>query len=327
MDNSKNIKTSSLIASALIIVALLLGGCTPATPAIQGQVEVRIAILPIIDALPMYVAEKQGYFQANGVSANFIPSASAAERDQLIAANQADAMINDLISVALYNKQAVQVQTVRFARTANPDTAMYSIMAAKDSGFTTPGDLADLPIGISQGTIIDYVTSRLLEEKGLETVQIQSIAVPKINERMALLNSGEIKAATLPEPFGTMAAQDGAITIINDSAFPEYGHSVISFRKAFIDQNPQVVKNFLKAIEQAVADINENPEAWQSLLGEYQLVPEALADSYPVPAFPYASIPSQDQFQDVIDWAITRQLIRDPLDYATSITGQYLPEK
>jgi len=327
MDNSKNIKMSSLIASVLTAVALLLGACAPATPAIQGQVEVRIAILPIIDALPMYVAEEQGYFQANGVSANFIPSASAAERDQLIAANQADAMINDLISVALYTKQAVQVQTVRFARTASPDTAMYSVMAAKDSGFTAPGDLAYIPIGISQGTIIDYVTSRLLEKKGLETAQIQSIAVPKINERMALLNSGEIKAATLPEPFGTMAAQDGAITIVNDSAFPEYGHSVISFRKAFIDQNPQTVKNFLKAIEQAVADINENPEAWQSLLGEYQLVPEALADSYPVPAFPSASIPNQYQFQDVIDWAITRQLIRDPLDYATSITGLYLPEK
>ena len=62
---------------------------------------------------------KQGYFAANRVKVTFIPAASAAERDQLIAAGQADGMINDLVSVALYNKQAVQVQTVRFARTAS----------------------------------------------------------------------------------------------------------------------------------------------------------------------------------------------------------------
>ena len=67
---------------AFIILSLLLGvvGC-------GGQKEpetVRLALLPILDALPMYVAEEQGYFEEENLTVEFIPVTSAAERDQVI---------------------------------------------------------------------------------------------------------------------------------------------------------------------------------------------------------------------------------------------------
>jgi len=312
------------ILCGIMAGSLLLGACTaPAGPA--QTTEIKIAVLPIIDAMPFYVAAKQGYFTANGVAVTFIPAASAAERDQLIAAGQADGMINDLVSVILYNKQAIQVQTVRFARTASSDTAMYRVLAAKDSGLNTPADLAGVPIGMSQGTVIDYITTRLLEKEGLSAEQIQSIAVPKLNERMALLGAGELKAATLPEPFGTIAQQNGAVILVDDSKYPEFGYSVISFRKAFIDQNPQAVKGFLKAFEQAANDINQKPEEWRALLGENKLVPEALQATYPMPSFQSASVPSEAQFNDVVAWAKMRKLIETSSGYAESVTTKYLP--
>jgi NitT/TauT family transport system substrate-binding protein len=319
-----------VILSALVIMVLVLSACGPTSPAsapVAGKpVEIKIALLPIIDALPMFVAAKQGYFAANGVNVSFTPVASAAERDQLMAAGQADGMINDLISLALYNKQSVQIQTVRFARTASKDTAMYRILVAKNSSLKTPADLAGVEIGISQGTIIDYVTTRLLEKEGLTADQIKSIAVPKMNDRMTLLESGELKAATLPEPFSTMAQKSGAVLLLDDSKYPEYGTSVISFRKAFIDQNPQAVKGFLKAIEQAVIDINKDPNSWRSLLAENKLIPAAVQDTYPVPSFQAAAVPSKAQFQDVVDWEKSRKLLDKDLDYGASVTDQFLPK-
>jgi len=131
----------------LVASALLLGACAaPAGPA--KATEIKIVVLPIIDALPFYVAAKQGYYTANGITVTFIPAASAAERDQLISAGQADGMINDLVSVALYNKQEVQVQTVRYALTASSSAAMFSILSAKDSGVTSAAGLAGVPIGM-----------------------------------------------------------------------------------------------------------------------------------------------------------------------------------
>ncbi|RPJ51516.1 MAG: hypothetical protein EHM21_02545, partial [Chloroflexi bacterium] len=85
------------LLTALVLVPLVITACAPqAQPAVKPaeKVALKLAVLPIIDALPFYVAQKQGYFADNNLDVTFIPAASAAERDQLIAAKQADGMIN-----------------------------------------------------------------------------------------------------------------------------------------------------------------------------------------------------------------------------------------
>ncbi|NLG95962.1 MAG: ABC transporter substrate-binding protein [Chloroflexi bacterium] len=316
-----------LALAGLILLILASAGCSAAgnqPNEASAPVEIKIAMIPIVDGLPFYVAEKQGYFKENNLNVTIIPAASAAERDQLIAAGQAVGMINDLLSVALYNKQETQVQIVRIAHAARPDSPMYRVMASAKSGITSPAELAGVPIGISQGTVIEYVTDRLLEKAGLAEDQIESMAVPKMPERLALLGSGELKAATLPEPFSTIAEQGGAVTLIDDSQYTELGISVVSFRKAFIDENPQAVQGFMAAIEKAVADINQDPETWRPLLAEKKLIPEALKDTYPVPQFPGPSVPDEAQFADMIDWAKSHALIEKDLPYSESVTDRFL---
>src|SRR5512136_3045387 len=194
--------------SVVVLCAALLGACGgTAAPAAQENPTLKIAVLPILDALPMYVAEAQGYFKDAGINVEFVPVASAAERDQVMQAGQVDGMINDLISTVLYNKDGQKIDIVRFARIAQPDSAQYSVLAAKDSGITQPADLKGAEIGISQGTVIDYVTQRLLENAGLNADEIKTTNIPKIPDRLQLLSEGKLKAATLPEPSASLAVQ------------------------------------------------------------------------------------------------------------------------
>ncbi len=146
----------------------------------------------------MYVAQENGYFEANGIEVEFIPVGSAAERDQVIAAGQADGMINDLISTLLYNQDTTQIQVVSFARTATPDFPQFRILAAKDSGINAVEDLKGIEIGISEGSVFEYTTDRFLEAEGFQPIEIITIAVPSIPIRMSLLDSGELMAANLP---------------------------------------------------------------------------------------------------------------------------------
>ncbi len=172
--------------------------------------------------------------------------------------------------------------------------------------------------------MIDYITARMLQREGLKGEQIRTVAVPKMDQRLALLGSGELKAATLPEPFGTIAMSNGAVVILEDAKYPEYGNSVISFRKEFIDQHPGAVKGFLQAVEQAVAAINKNGDSYRSLLSEYKLIPQSIQDSYPIPSFPVASWPSKAQFDDAVIWAKQRGMVPNDISYEQSVTNEYL---
>src|SRR5512143_4330696 len=104
----------------LVLFSVLLGACSPAAaPAAVEDPTLKIGVLPILDALPMYVADAQGYFKDAGINVEFLPVASAAERDQIMQAGQADGMINDLISTVFYNKDEQKIDIVRFARNAS----------------------------------------------------------------------------------------------------------------------------------------------------------------------------------------------------------------
>jgi NitT/TauT family transport system substrate-binding protein len=314
----------------IVMVSLIFCGCqvsnsvTPQTSptsenAQSTDVTLKIVLLPILDALPIYVAQTEGYFEQMGIQVEFVPANSAVERDQIMAAGQADGMVNDLVSTILYDRDSIQIQVVRLARAATADEPVYRIIASPNSNLHTPDDLRGVEIGISQGSVIEYVTDRLLEAEGLTDDEIVTIAVPKISDRMALLSSGGIQAATLPDPFSIMALQDGGTIILDDTSHPEYGTSVISFRKATIDAHPDEIAAFLAAIDQAVEAINANPTGWTSVLKDYNLVPESILSTYVLPTFPADSLPTQEQFEDVVDWAMNEELITGMVSYQDAV--------
>jgi len=314
------------IASTLLLI-LILSACstTGATPEDPADNTLTIAVLPILDALPMYVAEEEGLFSEQGVNVEFIPVASAPERDQIILAEQADGMINETLSTIFFNKEDTQIQIVRLARAATKEAPVFHILAAGDSGITTVEDLKGVEIGISDGTVIEYLTDRLLQAEGFAPEEIGKISVPKIPDRLALLNSGELEAAMLPDPASFIAIGRGAVNVLDDSSHPEYGYSTIAFRKAVLDSQPEAVRAFLAAVEKAVELINEDPGRWNKLLSEKQIVPDPVSGSYVINPYPTGSVPTELQYQDVLMWAQDNGLIDNDVPYSRSINPDYLP--
>ncbi len=310
--------------SIVVIVMLLFTACSSITQSNEPQ-NLKIAVLPILDALPMYVAQENGYFEDQNLTVEFIPVGSAAERDQVIASGQADGMINDLVSTLLYNQDTTQIQVVSFARTATPEFPQFRILAARDSGINSVEDLKGVEIGISEGSVIEYTTDRLLEAEGFSSLDIATLAVPSIPVRMSLLDEGELRAANLPDPLASLAIQGGASVIIDDTSYPEYGNSLISFRKSVIDSDSDTVKGFLAAIDKAAQEINADPTKWDNLLTEQKLVPAPLIGSYQIPTFPIRSLPSQAQWEDVVAWGLAKGYISQDVSYDASVNGDYLP--
>lgn len=318
----------TLIFFAIALTALVIAACQPAAQNEAAQPEpvtLKIAVLPIIDALPLYVAQQEGIFDKHGVSVEFIPVASAPERDQLVAAQQADGMINETISDMLFNKESVQVQAVRYALRPVEGYGHFFILASGQSGITSPDQLKGVEIGVSQGTVIEYVTERLLQAEGLSADEIETIPVPKLPDRMALLASGELRAGTLPDPLGALAVQSGAVIVLDDSAHPEYGFSIYSFRKDVIDAHPDAIRAFLGAVEEAVALVNADPGKFTDILSANKIVPAPLLGAYKVPPFPTAGVPTESEWNDALSWAREKGMLDVDVSYTDSVNATLLP--
>ena len=66
--------------------------------------KLRVGLLPIVDVLPIYVADSEGLFKAQNLDVELSLFASALERDAALQAGQLDVELNDLVSAVLLNK-------------------------------------------------------------------------------------------------------------------------------------------------------------------------------------------------------------------------------
>ena len=226
----------SAILLFLMALAFTTTGCSSQT---TKPATIKIAALPVLDTLPIYVAQEEGLFNKYNVNVEVLPAGSAPKRDEMINAGQADGMVNEVVSTIFYNRDETQVQIVRYARTATPNSPIFFILASGQSGISSVDQIKGVEIGVSHGTVIEYLTDRLLQAEGFIGEEIKTIAVPDIGQRMALLGSGELSAAMLPDPLASLVMQQGAVLVIDDSSHPQYSHSTLAFRKAFIDENPE----------------------------------------------------------------------------------------
>jgi NitT/TauT family transport system substrate-binding protein len=302
----------------LLSLVIALFACAP-----KASGTLKIAVLPIIDTLPMYVAQQEDLFAKHGVDVEFIPVASAPERDQLLAAGGADGTINETLAVMLFNKEGVQMQVVRYALRPTAGSGHFFILASAQSGISSVDGLKGVEIGVSQGTVIEYVTERLLQADG--SSEIKTVAVPKIPDRMALLASGELSAGVMPDPLASLVVSQGGVIVADDSSHPEYGFSVISFRKDVIDMNPEAVKGFLAALEEATEMLNTEPAKYKNVLSEQKLVPSPLLEAYQTPTFPTAGVPTVEEWNDALLWLQEKGILVSDVSYEDSVNASLLP--
>ncbi len=311
--------------SSLVICVLL---CCMAIPAaVLGTSEsktLRLALLPIPDVLPIYVAEEKGYFTDLGISVEPYPVGSAVERDQLMQAGKIDGMINEISGAANFNREKNRVKIVSIARSPIGDAPLFRLLGAPGSDLTTVADLANIPIGISKKTVIEYITTRLLEAGGVAPAAISYQSVPVLPERLQLLLSGQLKAATLPDPLGASAIKAGAIEIVSDTTLSSFSASVITFSNDALKDKKEAVKGFMAAWDKGAADLNADPVAFQELMLKKIRVPKNIQADFTIPPLPRKALPTRAQWDDVMSWMIEKELLSEPLSYEDSVTSEFL---
>jgi NitT/TauT family transport system substrate-binding protein len=274
-----------------------------------------VGILPDVDSLPLMVAAAEGRFAAEGVEVSLVPFKSALERDAALQSGAIDGAVADLLAAAL------QVQAGFDTRVASLTDGRYGIVAAPGSGIASSKDLAGVPIGISTNTIIQYATESLLAGAGLPAASISVTAVPKIQIRMELLLSGQLKAACLPEPFLTVARAKGARMIAaSDDAGLRAG--VLLFSGKVLDARLAEVSAFYRAYWKAASAINANADSYRPFLVDKAGFPEEARTAFRFVRYEAPRLPTEADVAAVLAWMRAKGILSAAIAPSSLLDGR-----
>ena len=317
-----------LALCVLLATALVVGGCgtkseTSSTGTTTGESStggstsvkpsaVRIGTLPTEDSLPLWVAEKMGYFSTEGLpDVKIVLFQSAQERDAAFASGAIDAYMGDIIAAANLEAAGTKNTIKTIMLGADQSQGRFGVAShprrveVHDDVNAELRALANVPVGTSSATIQEYVLDGLMAEAGVAADQVKKEEVKKVPVRFELLMAGKLKAAALPEPFLTLAEQGGAKIVGDDTkAQTNLSQTVLVFSDKYLATPGRRAggRRSAQGVGHRRRRHQQGPRTrTATLLVEKARLPKPLATTYKVNTYPTAQVPAQAEVDAVLD--------------------------
>jgi NitT/TauT family transport system substrate-binding protein len=310
----------------LATILYLLVYLTILSPARLSAAEgISFGVLPVIQALPLFVAHDRGLYKNEGLEVQLVTFRSGLEKDAAMAAGKTKGYFGDMLTSIILGANQVPMRMVATVYNTTGDQRMFAILAAPGTGRISLTELAEMGIAGSSNTVIEYITEKLLQRESPGS-PIRMIETKDILARVPMLLGGQVPGAVLPEPLVTLVENKGA-TVVADDRGLGLTPTTLLFTQDFIEKKTDEVRAFLRATSAASDIISRNPESVRSVMIKYTRVPEPMQQSFKVPTFDPPSAPGESLVMDSYNWLRKKGILKRELTFDQMVRGDLLPGK
>jgi len=225
---------------------------------------ITIGLYPDFMDAPIYIANEQGFFTANGLNVTIKNYATGA------AAN--DALQNDEVDIAVCSEfvmvnDAFQHENISIITSFDKSQRFY-IICNKDAGVENVSDLEGKRIGFTKGTVTNFYLGRFIQLNGMNEQDVDLVNIQPSQIANAFL-AGKIDATIADQSVvETIQQQDPNGIVIWPAQSSQSCYNVIIARNDWIKQHPELVRRFLKSMDQSENYLTSNPSQSKSIIGK-----------------------------------------------------------
>lgn len=253
--------------------------------------------------IPLWIIPEAKLDQRYGVNVQVIYISGGARLTQTVVSGDIDmamtggAVVNGILSGAELVYIAIGVPTYGFSVYARPEIKDISDLRGKVLGVMT------------KGASSDHAATALLKQHGIKPLQdVKFLYLGGVREVLAALDKGVIPAGVISAPTTLMARRLGYKELVNIGSLGlPYVHNGIVTRRVLTRQNPELVKNFLKAYVAALKVAQDQPEVAKRALGRFLATKDTaiIEEAYQAfrPLFPKVPYLTDDIIRSVLSVA------------------------
>jgi len=327
-------------ATAILCTVVLLGAFSGCQNRNSGQndsnITVHIGYFPNITHSQALVAKQNKSFEKAFGSTAKVQwkqfNAGSSEIESFLAGAIDIGYIGPGPAINGYTKSKGDLQII-----AGATDAGAILVSRKDENIKNVKELADKKVAVPQfGNTQDLCLRNLLSRNGLKdktqggNVEIIQAANPDIK---TLLESKQIDAALVPEPWGSRLVLEANANIVLDYnkvwRQGNYPTAVVLVRKEFLNDHPDIVEKFLKTHVELTDYINKNKEKASDEINNqiYELTKKKLSKGILTSSFNRITVtndPKKQATDEMIDLSVSTGFIKEKPDAKNLINLELL---
>lgn len=255
----------------------------------EDSAALKIAVMPTLDCLPLYVAREYKWFCDGKTDIRLKYFTSQIDCDTAILNGRVEGAVSDLVRVARMNKSGAKVKP------QIATAAYWQLFTNRNSRIRQLNQLEDKMVAMTRYSVTDMLADHVVDSAKLKSERVFKVQINDVNVRLQMMLNNEMDAMFVTEPQATLARL-AKHKVLLDTRKMNWHMGVIAFREKpmkDVDRKRQY-DVFVKAYNQACDSINKNGIArYAHLMEKYCRTRSAVLDSIPKTKFPHAVGPRE----------------------------------
>lgn len=255
----------------------------------EDSAALKIAVMPTLDCLPLYVAREYKWFCDGKTDIRLKYFTSQIDCDTAILNGRVEGAVSDLVRVARMNKSGAKVKP------QIATAAYWQLFTNRNSRIRQLNQLDDKMVAMTRYSVTDMLADHVVDSAKLKSERVFKVQINDVNVRLQMMLNNEMDAMFVTEPQATLARL-AKHKVLLDTRKMNWHMGVIAFREKpmkDVDRKRQY-DVFVKAYNQACDSINKNGIArYAHLMEKYCRTRSAVLDSIPRTKFPHAVGPRE----------------------------------
>lgn len=274
-----------------MILMLLLAGCAAekedaAPVAAEEPLTLSIGVMPAVDSAPIFLAEKEGYFEDLGLDIEIQVYMNAMNRQSALISGELDGAMTDVIALVNNVDNGFDIKV-----TTSTDGS-FPILLRKDFE-----ESPEVTVGMMEVSVSNYLSDAALKDD----YTLEKIYINEIPARLEMIKSGQIDMAVLPEPIASMGALAGLEKRVYENP-DDYYPEVMVFTGTAIEEKAEALEAFHRGYDRAVEAIRADESLAREVLVErLELNPE-VKDLMHLPTYQLSRVPDEAYLDQIMTW-------------------------
>jgi len=257
----------SFVLSAVWFCACALPSSAQSLPVL------RLACFPSDSYGEAYYAQDLGFFKEHGLAVEFVVNNAGAVALQALAGGAVDIGVANPVSVAQAYAKGIPVSIIAGGGLYTRNSPATLLVVSKNRPLRTPKDLEGKTIALpALGDQLQAAMMLWLRKNGADPAKVKFVELNPPPAMLGALAQGRVDGATPPEPFSTLAVQNGSARVFGDPfgvVAPRFFIGVWIARTDWIKANPDLARRFAESIYEAGRWANAHPDESAVILAKY----------------------------------------------------------
>ncbi|MCI3270893.1 ABC transporter substrate-binding protein [Streptomyces cylindrosporus] len=285
---------AGLTTGAFLLVATACGSSggdsSSGSTSSGGVTTVKVGLIPIVDVAPLYLGEKKGFYEKQGLKLSPTLASGGAAIVPAVASGQYQFGFSNVFSLMVAQTNGVSLKAISngAASTGVQGKDFGATVVKKGSPIKTMKDLEGKKVAVNTLKNINELAVReSVTKAGGDPDKVKFVELP-FDQMPAALDKGQVDAAMAVEPALTTMKEQGAQEIASPLVDMASKLTVAMYFTStqYAQKNPEIVKKFQKATAESLAYADAHPDEVRQIVTTYTQVPASVLAKVTLPKWP-----------------------------------------